>query len=206
MNNSTKKFLFFILALQPLLIVSVWTFYRYGIQEYGEPAEYYVKQQEMLKVMEDSLRAQLSVISPENVGDSTLVGLDMHTMIFEESQNYEKQISTMHTTLDSLQQEKATLEEISKEVARQQAILNDLRTRALDEKITDLAKIYDGMKPQQSLPLFIVMEDTLAVMIISNMQERNAARLLGAMAASDINKATRINKLLAMMGAISLQQ
>jgi hypothetical protein len=48
------------------------------------------------------------------------------------------------------------------------------------------------------------MNDTLAVMILMNMQDRNASRVLGAIAESDINKATRITKLLAMMGVIKL--
>jgi len=42
------------------------------------------------------------------------------------------------------------------------------------------------------------MNDTLAVKILSRMQERAASRLLGALADKDVNKATRLNKLLSM--------
>ena len=37
------------------------------------------------------------------------------------------------------------------------------------------------------------MNDTLAVLILSNMQERNSAKLLGAVAEADVEKAKKIN-------------
>ena len=57
-----------------------------------------------------------------------------------------------------------------------------------------------SMKPLQSIPLFIAMNDTLAVMIISNMEDRSAGRVLAGVAADDIGKAERLNSLLSEMG------
>ena len=205
MKNPQLRLLIVIIALQPILLIAGLTFYNYGYKEYGEPAEYHKQQAELLQAIQDSVLAQQSVMTPENLGDSTMVGLEMHTRIFEESKLYDEQMSGVQTALDSLQKEKAALDDLSKQVANMQTILEDLRTRALDEKITSLAKIYDGMKPPQSVPLFTGMDDTLAVLIMSNMQGRNASKLLGAIAETDIDKATRITKLLAFMGVMKLE-
>ena len=204
MNSATKKLLIIILALQPLLIISFFTYYQYGYKLYGDPVEYQQKQREILQAIQDSLIAQQTVISPDTVGDSTMVALEMHSRIFEESNLYERQMDEVQTVLDSLQRERNDLESLYEEVDSKQAILDNLRQRALDEKITDLAKIYDGMKAPQSAPIFVEMPDTLAVLIITNMQERNASKLLGAIAETDIDKATRLTKLLAFMGVVRL--
>jgi len=204
MNNGAKKLLILLLAIQPLFLVALVTFYRVGYQEFGDPAEYYQKQQEMMQALKDSLDAQLSVVSPDNVGDSTLVGMAMHADIFQETKESEMVMTRVKTALDSLQREKETLTQLSLEVERKQKMLDDLKQRALDEKIVELAKIYDGMKPPQSAPLFVAMEDTLAVLIMSNMQSRTASKVLGSIAESDIEKAKRITKLLAFMGALQL--
>ena len=202
--GSEKKLLIIVLALQPIILVAALTFYRYGIREMGEPSEYHRRQEEIYRTLQDSIAAQMRVMTPENIGDSTMVGMEMHTNIFTETQRYEQQMDTVLTALDSLKSERETLEAMSEDVTRRQQIYNDLTARAIDEKIVELAKIYDGMKPPQSVPLFMAMDDTLAVLIITNMQNRNASKLLGAIAESDIDKATRITKLLAMMGIVKL--
>ncbi len=196
--------LIYILAFQPLLIIAFLTFRQYGLDKYGDPVEYYQTKQEMMQALEDSLMALQSVYSPDNVGDSTMVGMAMHSRIFQESKEYDRQMTEVRAALDSLQREKAALQELSSDVEQRQAILDDLKQRALDEKIIKLSEIYNGMKPQQSVPLFIEMSDTLAVLIITNMQGRNASKLMGAIAEQDIQKAIRLNKLLAMMGVKTL--
>jgi len=206
MDSSSKKLLVIVLAIQPFFVVALFTFYQYGLKQYGDPAEYHKRKMEMMQAIQDSILAQQSFLSPENVGDSTLVGMRMHTRIFEETRLYDEQMKEVKTALDSLKQEKAALENLSEELQRQRMILEDLKRRALDEKIVNLAKIYDGMKPPQSVPLFIEMSDTLAVLIMSNMQKRTASKVLGAMAEKDINKATRITKLLALMGVVTLDR
>ena len=206
MDSTLKRFLIYLLALQPFLIIALMTYYMYGYKEFGDPGEYYKQKIEMMQAIQDSVLAQQMFVSPENVGDSTMVGMAMHTRIFEQTRRYDNQMSDVQTALDSLQRERTALESLSNEVTRQQAILDDLRRRSLDEKIVNLAQIYDGMKPPQSVPLFVGMGDTLAVLIITNMQGRNASKLLGAIAEQDINKATRITKLLAMMGVLTLDQ
>ena len=66
------------------------------------------------------------------------------------------------------------------------------------EEAAKMAALYNNMKTQMAVPLFLKMDDTLAVQILSKMQERAAARLLGSLAEKDVNKATRLNKLLSM--------
>lgn len=204
MDSSSKRLLIYVLALQPFFVIALLTYYQFGYKKLGDPLEYRKQKQEMIQAIQDSILAQQSVFSPENVGDSTMVGLEMHVRMFEETHRYDNQITEVRSALDSLQREKDGLATLKSELERQQAVLDDLRNRSLDEKIVNLANIYDNMKAPQSAPLFIEMNDTLAVMIMMNMQDRNASRALGAIAESDINKATRITKLLAMMGVIKL--
>ena len=198
--NSKKKLFFAILAIQPFFIVAAVIFYTSGIKKHGDPVEYRKEQLEILEAVQDSIRTQVSVISPENMGDSTMVGMEKHISIFEDTQRYEEHMKEVKTTIDSIQQEKTTLVEISKNITEKKNILENLSKKALDENIISLAKLYNNMKPQQSVPLIIGTNDTTAVLIILNMEERSASRLLGTLAETDLEKATRISKLLAMLG------
>jgi len=198
--SDRAKLLIVVIAIQPFFIIAGITFYYQGIKRYGEPEEYRRMQIEMLQAAKDSLAAVENVVSPETVGDSTMVGLDMHRDIFSREDNYENRISTLKATLDSIGSQRNQLVTISEDIDRKRQLLDDLGARAKDEKIVNLSKIYDGMKPLQSVPLFVEMEDTLAVLIISNMSQRSSARLLGALAQEDIDKAARITKLLSVMG------
>ena len=72
----------------------------------------------------------------------------------------------------------------------------------LDENIISLAKIYNNMIPEQSVPLIIGTNDTTAVLIIMNMEESNSSILLGLLAETDLEKATRISNLLAILGKV----
>lgn len=204
MNSSAKRLLIYVLAFQPLLIIALLSYYVYGFKQLGDPLAYRQQKQAAIQALQDSLLAQQTVISPENVGDSTLVGLEMHSNLFEETNRSGEKLNEVVTVIDSLQREKAELEALSSTVKQQQDTLEDLKRRALDEKIVALSKIYDNMRPQQSTPLFIEMSDTLAVMILSNMQGRNASKVLGTIAETDIDKATRITRLLALMGVVTL--
>jgi len=204
MNDSSKRMLIYVLALQPLFIIALLSYYIYGYKQLGDPLKYRQDKKAMMQALQDSLLAQQTVLSPESMGDSTMVGLEMHTSLFEETNRSGEKIDEVVSAIDSLHREKSELEALSNEIKQQQAVLDDLKKRALDEKIVNLSKIYDNMRPQQSTPLFIEMSDTLAVMILSNMQGRNASRVLGAIAETDIGKATRLTRLLALMGVVKL--
>lgn len=204
MNDSSKRMLIYVLALQPLFIIALLSYYIYGYKQLGDPLKYRQEKQAMMKALQDSLLAQQTVLSPESIGDSTMVGLEMHTSLFEETNRSGEKIDQVVSAIDSLHREKSELEALSNEIKQQKAVLDDLKKRALDEKIVNLSKIYDNMRPQQSTPLFIEMSDTLAVMILSNMQGRNASRVLGSIAETDIGKATRLTRLLALMGVVKL--
>ena len=199
MNSTLKKLMIVLCVLLPIIIIAALTFYMQGVKRYGTPSEYRQYQEERQRAIQDSISKLNRGVPPENLGDSIMVGLDKHTDIFTETQKFEDRISTVKSTLDSIQLEKDTLETLLKEVIEQQNVLKNLRQRELDEKITNLAKIYDNMNFQRSVPLIIAMDDTLAMLLLSRMQQRNAAKLLGALAEVDVEKATRINKLLSLM-------
>ena len=193
-----KKILFWVLAIQPFLITLVLVFYFEGIKKQDE----FIREQEMYMAAQDSLRAQLSVLTPLSLGDSTLVGMEEHTSFFEDTKQYEEYMGEVKTTIDSLQREKLNLEEISDEITQKQNLIDYLNNKALDDNIINLARLYDNMKPAQSVPIIIGTNDTTAVLIILNMEERSASRLLGSIAETDLEKATRISKLLAMLGTV----
>ncbi len=85
MNSSHLRLLIVIIALQPILLIAGLTFYNYGYKEHGDPSEYHKQQAELLQARQDSVLVQQSVITPENLGESTLVGRQMHTRIVGES-------------------------------------------------------------------------------------------------------------------------
>ena len=209
-----KKLSILLLVLLPTIIVSAITFYLDGFKKYGTPGEYRKKQEELFMAMQDSIRTEEDGLNLENVRDSTLVGMEKYTAIFMDTLMYESQLSNVKTVLDtiqkenvaleekekSFQKEKIALEEKEKSVAEQQNIIAELKKRARDQNVINLAKIYDNMKVTQALPLVISMNETLAVILLSNMQQRNSAKLLGAVAVADVNKASKLNRLLAVIG------
>ncbi len=202
MSSTVKQLFFVFLILIPTLVITVLTFYMAGFKKYGLPAEYQMKQDELLKARQDSIRALESVISPEIFGDSIMFGMDDHTKLFEEKMEVEKHITTCKTTLDSLRGERSELEEKEKDIIEQRSFLRGELDTALDENLSNLAKIYDSMKSELTVPLIIAENDTLAVRIILRMQPRNAAKLLGAVAEADVDKAKRLNRLLVLIGTM----
>ena len=200
--NSVKKLFFAIFAIQPLFIVAAVIFYTSGIKEYGDPVKYREEQLEILKAVQDSIRTQMSVVSPENMGDSTMVGMEKHISIFEDTRRYEEHMKQVKATIDSLQQESTALVEISNNITEKKKLLESLSEKRLDENIISLAKIYNSMIPEQSVPLIISTNDTTAVLIILNMEESYASVLLGLLAETDLEKATRISNLLAILGTL----
>jgi len=195
------KVIIIALAVIPMFIIIGLTFYFGGIKKLGTPAEFKANQLALYQAHLDSVRrVESAKLLPENVADSTMFGVGRHTKIFEDTRQYERQLKEAQTTLDSLEREKKTLDEQEKSIEAQRNVLTNISRLTEDANIRRLAQLYDGMKAPQALPLLIKMDDTLAVSILSLMQQRNASRLLGALAAEDVEKAARLNKLLAEMG------
>ena len=192
-----QKVMIFLLTL-PFFLIVLLTFYFSGLRKYGTPSEYRTRQIEIREAREDSIRALQAMESPENVADSTLFGMSMYSNIIEKTRGKEEELKAIQTTIDSLRLLMATLEVKEKSIEEKQVELQTGRELLQDENAAKMAKLYDNMKTQMATPVFIEMNDTLAVKIISRMQERTAARLLGAIAEQDVNKATRLNKLLSM--------
>jgi hypothetical protein len=52
------------------------------------------------------------------------------------------------------------------------------------------------------VPVIIEINDTLAVGILTRMQNRNSSKLLGAIAQADTAKAVRLSRLIARIGTL----
>ena len=193
-----KKNLMIVLFSLLFLLAVLLTFYFAGVKKYGTPTQYREMQMEMMKAREDSLQALETIESLENIADSTLFGMSVYSKILEDAKGKEGKLMTLQATIDSLKQLIATLEKKEKSIEGKQKELQIGREMLQDENAAKMAKLYDSMKTQLALPLFLEMNDTLAVKILTRMQERNSARLLGAIGEKDVNKATRLNKLLSM--------
>ena len=199
--NKIMKVIIIILVVVPMFIIVGLTFYFGGIKKLGTPSEFKEKQLELIQAQLDSIkRVESAKLLPENVADSTMFSVGRHTKIFEDTKQYERQLKDAQATLDSLEREKKTLDEQEKSIEVKREALTNISKLTDDKNIRRLAQLYDGMKAPQALPLMIRMDDTLAVSILSLMQQRNASRLMGALAAEDVEKANRLVKLLAEMG------
>ena len=174
------------------------TFYFGGIKKFGTPSEYSEKQIEMMNAKRDSLLALEGLEPPENVADSTFFGMSMYSNIIAKTRNKEQELKAIQASIDSLKELLAALEQKEKTIDVKTEQLVAGREMLQDETVEKLAKLYNSMKTPMALPIFQGMNDTLAVRILSKMQERSASRLLGALAEKDVNKATRLNKLLSM--------
>lgn len=195
---SNKKKIMIILLTLPFFLIVLLTFYFSGLKKYGTPSEYRARQIEIRQAREDSILALQAVEPPESVADSMLFGMSRYSNILEEAKKKEEELKAIQASIDSLKLLRAALEEKEKSIEEKQKELQTGRALLQDENAAKMAKLYDNMKTQMAIPLFIVMNDTLAAKIISRMQERSAARLLGVIAEQDVNKATRLNKLLSM--------
>jgi flagellar motility protein MotE (MotC chaperone) len=191
--------LFVIITLQFILVVGV-IFYVVGIKKYGTPAEYKAKQEELKKAAEDSLKAFQGVETSVNIADSTLAGMAMEANIVTETDQKSIAIKNIESSIDSLNKLKNALDGREQSIVRKDEQVKASRALLQDEMAGKLALLYDNMKPQLAVPLFVNMSDTLAVKVLSRMQPRNASKLLGLLAEKDMNKATRLNEFLSMKG------
>ena len=191
-----KNLLMGLALIIPLILVILGTFYFFGIRKYGTPTAYREQQQALMQAREDSLRALESLVAPENVADSTLFGMNVQSRIVSGTKEKEAQILGIQTSIDSLNRLQESLTAREQALAEREAQIQQEMNRLQDENVLKLANLYDNMKTNLAVPIFIEMNDTLAVSIISLMQDRNAARLLGAIAEQDVNKAARLNRLM----------
>ena len=186
------------IAFLNCILMTFVTVYFAGIKKYGTPSEYQEKQIEMITARRDSLLALEGMEPLENVADSTFFGMSMYSNIIERTTEKERELQTIQASIDSLKNLFTALEQKEQTIDIKTEQLITGREMLQDETAVKLAKLYDSMKTQMAVPIFQVMDDTLAVKILSRMQERNASRLLGALADKDVNKATQLNKLLSM--------
>ncbi|MHB9030422.1 MAG: MotE family protein [Candidatus Latescibacterota bacterium] len=173
------------------------------MKRYGAPSEFYARQEATAKALRDSVRlVELETLAPENAGDSTMYDLGNHIRLFEQTEQHEQQIRYLQAMIDSLQREKTELEQLRDTVSRGQELLKTVQGQAANRNLAGLAKMFEAMKPQEAIPVMRELNDSLAVNILTRMQSRNSAKLLGAMAQADTAKAVRLSRLLARMGPL----
>lgn len=197
------KFLTILFIIQ-LIALNALVFYFGGIQRYGTPAEFRAKQALAAKARQDSIRlAEMETVAPGNAGDSTLYALGNHIRLFERTAQYENEIQSLQAALDSLQREKAMLEKLEKTLSQQENLMKTIQEQAKSQDMIEMARMFEAMKPQQAIPVVKQINDTLVVGILSRMQSRNSAKLLGALAQVDTMKAVRVSKLLSRKGTLA---
>jgi flagellar motility protein MotE (MotC chaperone) len=186
-----------------LIALNLMVFYFGGMRRYGTPSEFRARQEEKAKASRDSVRlAELEILAPENAGDSTMYDLGNHIRLFEQTKQHEQQIRYLQAMIDSLEREKTELEKLRETVSRERELLKTVQSQAATENLAGLAKMFEAMKPQEAIPVMRELDDSLAVNILTRMQSRNSAKLLGAMATADTVKAVRLSKLLARMSPL----
>lgn len=197
------KKLMIIAFIVQLIVVTAVVLYFGGIRKYGTPAQYKAKMAEKIKTQTDSLRlAEMELVPSGNIADSTMYDLGNHIKLFEKTERYENEIRALQTALDSLKREKAALEKMEVIISQKENLLKTVQEQSKNSNMIGLAKMFDAMKPQQAIPVIREINDTLAVNILSRMQSRNSAKLLGALAEVDTTKAVRLSKLLARTGIL----
>lgn len=203
---SMGRAFFAIVFVIQLVVLNVLVFYFGGVKRFGTPNDFYTEQRELVQGRSDSLRqSELEVVAPENAGDSTLYDLGNHSRLFEQTESNEKRIQYLQAMIDSLEREKASLENIRTAITRKEEILKSVQQQARSENLGGLARMFEAMRPQEAIPVMLEINDSLAVNILSRMQSRNSAKLLGALAKADTSKAVRLSRLLATMGTLGGQ-
>ncbi len=193
-----NKIVLIVLGVLPLLIVTALTVVILGVKKYGTPATYKAMQLERAQARMDSLDALKDIALPENLADSTLIGISAYSNIVDETDRKKEELANIQASIDSLKALRAELEQQEQDIQEREESLEEGRAMLQDENAEKLAKLYDTMKVRMAVPLFIEMNDTLAVKILSRMREKAAGRILGSIAETDVNKATRLNKLMSM--------
>jgi flagellar motility protein MotE (MotC chaperone) len=81
-----------------------------------------------------------------------------------------------------LDQQRADIEQQKKQLEQERVQVEQLIAKSSvmeSSRITALARLYDGMKPAQVVPLIIKLTDDQAVLVLLKMKPANAARVLG---------------------------
>lgn len=192
-----RKLLIALFIIQ-LIAVNGIAFYFGGIRRYGSPAQFAARRAEVAKVRADSIRStKATVVPPENAGDSVMYDMGNHAHLFQRTQNYEAQIRSARSLADSIKRERAIVEEKEISVARREELVRAVEEQAKNKNMAGLAKMFEAMKTTEAVTVMTEINDSLAVGILSRMQSRNSAKLLGAVALADTAKAVRLSKLLA---------
>jgi flagellar motility protein MotE (MotC chaperone) len=194
MSHMKKLLVLLFLILLPIFLISGLTFYFSGMRKFGTPEEF-----KKNHINPDSTKSQSDVHSMNTSSDSIM--LSSHGKVEHDVMENVKSESSgdMVVSHDSLNQLSAEIHEKQNTDMQDKNRFIKAQNYVPETNINDLAKLYDNMKVQQSAPLIIAMNETLAVSIILKMKDRNAAKLLGFAAELNIDKAKRINDLLAIM-------
>jgi flagellar motility protein MotE (MotC chaperone) len=113
-----------------------------------------------------------------------------------EQQEIEKTKQQLEAEKDDLKQQKIQLLKDREDVDAIKKQIDSLRTsqaKAVEDKMYNLAKIFDGMEKQQAAKVFAQMEDSLVIAILPKMKPANASLILQYM---EPTRSAQITKLI----------
>jgi flagellar motility protein MotE (MotC chaperone) len=114
----------------------------------------------------------------------------------KEKQEFETSKQQLEAEKDDLKQQKIQLLKDKEDVESIKKQIDSLRTsqaKAVEDKMYNLAKIFDGMEKQQAAKVFAQMEDSLVIAILPKMKPANASLILQYM---EPTRSAQITKLI----------
>ncbi|RKX20683.1 MAG: hypothetical protein DRP26_01185 [Candidatus Zixiibacteriota bacterium] len=128
------------------------------------------------------------------VEQDTVITEDLMREIDKARRSIADEKADLQSQKERLIKEKEKLEALREEI---QQLLADKR-KAEEERMYNLAKIYDGMDQESVAKVFSQMEDSLVVVILPKMKPANASQVLEFLPP---DRSARISKMLLVKGA-----
>lgn len=113
----------------------------------------------------------------------------------KEKQEFEDSKKALEAEKEDLKQEKAQLMKEKEGLETIKKQIDSLRTsqsKAVEDKMYNLAKIFDDMDKQQAAKVFAQMEDSLVISILPKMKSANASLILQYMEPTRSAKITKL--------------
>jgi flagellar motility protein MotE (MotC chaperone) len=114
----------------------------------------------------------------------------------KEKQEFEDSRKTLEAEKENLKKQKSQLQKEMEDLETIKKQIDSLRacqSKANEDKMYNLAKIFDGMDKQQAAKVFAQMEDSLVISILPKMKSANASLILQYM---EPTRSAQITKLI----------
>lgn len=137
----------------------------------------------------------LSVKIEQAKSGKSLVSPEQEKAI-KEKLEFDDSRKTLEAEKEEIKQQKAQLLKDREDLENIKKQIDSLRTcqsKAVEDKMYNLAKIFDGMEKQQAAKVFAQMEDSLVISILPKMKSANASLILQYM---EPTRSAQITKLI----------